>query len=194
MKVKFSRKFQRFAVSCVSIAFHFYFGYHVIGKENIPEGGCVVCPNHSQLSDGPLIAVCLGKHDTVRIMAKKELFSSWWLGPLIRSLGVFPIDRTNVDLTAIKTALQSVRSNNKLVIFPQGTRGAHEGETKRGAAMLAMKARAPILPVYISEDKRFRSHATIVIGKPFYPDAKQKDYGVVADEILHSIYQLKEQL
>ena len=31
-----------------------------IGRENIPEGGCVVCPNHVQLSDPPFAAVALG--------------------------------------------------------------------------------------------------------------------------------------
>ena len=51
------------------------------------------------------------------------------------------------DITAIKTALGSVRAGQKLIIFPQGTRHAVEGETKKGAAMLAVKTRAPILPM-----------------------------------------------
>ena len=36
--------------------------------------------------------------------------------------------------------------------------------------------------------------ATVVIGKPFLPDPKEKDYGVIADDILHRIYALKEQV
>lgn len=43
--------FQWFAVPFVALGFHIYFGYKVIGRENIPVGGCVVCPNHIQLSD-----------------------------------------------------------------------------------------------------------------------------------------------
>lgn len=50
--------------------------------------------------------------------------------------------------------------------------------------MLAVKTRAPILPMYITEGKRFRCRATVVIGKPFTPDPKQKDYGLIADDIL----------
>ena len=45
MKVKFHRWFQWFAVPFVALGFHIYFGYKVIGRENIPAGGCVVCPN-----------------------------------------------------------------------------------------------------------------------------------------------------
>lgn len=135
-----------------------------------------------------------GGKTPLRLMAKKELFRKKIFAWLIAALGAFPIDREGADITAIKTALGSVRAGQKLIIFPQGTRHAAEGETKKGAAMLAVKTRAPILPMYITEGKRFRCRATVVIGKPFTPDPKQKDYGLIADDILHRIYALKEQV
>nr|WP_297173942.1 lysophospholipid acyltransferase family protein [uncultured Agathobaculum sp.] len=194
MKVKFHRWMQWIAVPIVALVFHIYFGYKVIGRENIPAGGCVVCPNHVQLSDPPFAAVALGQGTPLRLMAKKELFRNRVFAWLIGALGAFPIDREGADITAIKTALGCVREGHKLIIFPQGTRDAAEGETKKGAAMLAVKTRAPILPMYISEGKRFRCRAWVVIGKPFMPDAKEKDYSVIADDILQHIYALKEQL
>ena len=195
MKFKFHRWFQWLAVPFVALGFQIYFGHKVIGRENIPVGGCMVCPNHVQLSDPPFAAVALGHQTPLRLMAKKELFQgnklfAW----LIAALGAFPIDREGADITAIKTALGAVREGRKLIIFPQGTRGAGEGETKKGAAMLAVKTRAPILPMYITENKSFRCKATVVIGEPFRPDAKEKDYGVIADDILHRIYALKEKV
>ena len=182
-------------VPFVALAFHIYFGYRIIGRENIPEGGCVVCPNHIQLSDPPFAAVALSHRTPLRLMAKKELFQgnklfAW----LIAALGAFPVDREGADITAIKTALSSVKAGQKLIIFPQGTRGAAEGETKKGAAMLAVKSRAPILPMYITEGKGFRCRATVVIGKPFTPDPKTKEYGALADDILRRIYALKEKV
>lgn len=194
MKHKYHRWFQWFAIPFVALAFHIYFGFKIIGRENIPEGGCVVCPNHVQLSDPPFAAVALGHTVPLRLMAKKELFRNRLFSWLIAALGAFPIDREGTDITAIKTALGEVRAGRKLIIFPQGTRDAAEGETKKGAAMLAVKTRAPILPMYISEDKGFRSKVKIVIGKPFTTDPKEKDYGAVADDILHRIYALKEQI
>ena len=134
MKFKYHRWFQWLVVPFVALAFHIYFGYRIIGRENIPEGGCVVCPNHIQLSDPPFAAVALSHRTPLRLMAKKELFQgnklfAW----LIAALGAFPVDREGADITAIKTALSSVKAGQKLIIFPQGTRGAAEGETKKGA-------------------------------------------------------------
>ena len=194
MKQKYHRWFQWFAVPFVALAFHIYFGFKVIGRENIPEGGCVVCPNHVQLSDPPFAAVALGHRIPLRLMAKKELFRKPLFAWLIAALGAFPIDRGGVDIDSIKTALGSVRAGQKLIIFPQGTRGASEGDAKKGAARLAVKTRAPILPMYISENKGFRCRATVIIGKPFLPDGKEKDYGAIADDILHRIYALKKQI
>lgn len=192
MKAKYHRWFQRIAIPVIEFAFHIYFGLKIIGRENIPEGGCVVCPNHVQLSDPPMAGVAISGSTPFRIMAKKELFAKKGLGRLITWLGAFPIDREGIDITAIKTALGAVKAGQKLIIFPQGTRGAGEDEAKNGAAMLAVKTKAPILPMYISEEKGFRTHVKIIIGKPFMPDSKQKDYSVVSEDILHRIYALKD--
>ncbi|MDO5141844.1 MAG: lysophospholipid acyltransferase family protein [Eubacteriales bacterium] len=195
MKYKFHRWLQAIAVPFIALAFHIYFGYRVIGRENIPAGGCVVCPNHVQLSDPPFAAIALGRRVPLRLMAKKELFQgNRFFAWLIGALGAFPVDREGTDISAIKTALGVVRGGDKLIIFPQGTRGAAEGETKKGAAMLAVKTRAPVLPMYITENKGFRCRATVVIGEPFLPEGKSKDYGAIADDILHRIYALKERI
>lgn len=185
--------FQKISIPLVALAFHLYCGYKVSGRENIPEGGCVICPNHSDVIDPPLAAAAMGNRYPIRIMAKKELFQGGFFDRLITWLGAFPVDRSRADLTAIKTALQSVRDGRKLLIFPQGTRGAGEHEAKEGAAMLALKTRAPIVPMYITEKKGFRSHARVVIGKPFLPDPKTRDYAAVSADILRRIYELREE-
>ena len=50
MKFKYHRWFQWLVVPFVALAFHIYFGYRIIGRENIPEGGCVVCPIFSEIT------------------------------------------------------------------------------------------------------------------------------------------------
>lgn len=67
-------------------------------------------------------------------MAKKELFQgnklfAW----LIAALGAFPVDREGADITAIKTALSSVKAGQKLIIFPQGTRRRGRGRDQEGS-------------------------------------------------------------
>jgi 1-acyl-sn-glycerol-3-phosphate acyltransferase len=191
---KYSRWFQWLAIPFVALAFHFYFGFRVIGRENIPEGGCVVCPNHCQNSDPPFAAVALGNRFPIRLMAKQELFSIKGLSPLITWLGAFPVNREIADIGAIKTALRSVRDGAKLIIFPQGTRSTDETTSKDGAAMLAIKTKAPVLPMYISENKGFRCKAFVVIGKPFYPEQNTKDYSAVSADIMHRIFALRDEV
>lgn len=188
---KFHRWFQRLALPFVQLAFHIHFKLRIIGRENMPEGGCVVCPNHNHNSDPPLAACGISNRYGIRIMAKKELFEVRGLSRLITWLGAFPIDRSRADLTAIKTALQAVKDGNKLIIFPQGTRGAGEDEAKDGAAMLALKTKAPIVPVYITEKKKKHGRVYVIVGKPFQPDPKSKDYAALSHEIMHRIYALR---
>lgn len=187
---KFHRWFQRIAIPFVSLAYHVHYRLKITGRENIPEGGCVVCPNHTSFADPPLAAVAITGKINVALMAKKELFERPRLGPLITWLGAFPVDRGRADITAIKTALQAVKDGRKLIIFPQGTRGAGENEAKEGAAMLAARTKAPILPIYISEKKQRFGRVNVVIGKPFMPAEGSRDYAAIAEDIVHHIYAL----
>lgn len=191
---KFSPFFQKIALPCIAGGFHIYCGLKIIGRENIPDGGCLVCPNHSDVIDPPMAAAVIGNRHQVRVMAKKELFRGGWFDVLITWLGAFPVDRSRADITAIKTALGAVRDGKKLLIFPQGTRGSSENEAKEGAAMLAVKTKAPIVPMYITENKGFRTHAVVVIGKPFLPAEGSKDYAALSEEILRRIYALREEI
>lgn len=191
---KYSPFFQKIALPCISAGFHIYCGLKVIGRENVPEGGCLICPNHSDVIDPPMAAAAVGGRHQIRVMAKKELFRGGMFDRLITWLGAFPVDRNRADITAIKIALGAVRDGKKLLLFPQGTRGSAENQAKDGAAMLALKTKAPIVPVYITENKGFRTHADVVIGKPFFPTAGGKDYAAVSEEILHRIYALRAEV
>ena len=86
-------------------------------------------------------------------MAKKELFGIPVLAQLIRMLGAFPVDRGGGDVGAIKNAVGIVEGGCCLGIFPQGHRYPGEDPrgtpTKNGAALIAVRASAPVVPVYI---------------------------------------------
>ena len=50
----------------------------------------------------------------VRYMAKKELFVTP-LGPLIRSLGAYPVDRGGSDVTSIRTTIRLAEEGDLVV-------------------------------------------------------------------------------
>lgn len=145
---------------------------HVRGKENIPDGdGYMICSNHISCADP--IMICAAFPKKVCYMGKKEVFKVPILGLLIRALGAFPVDRSGGNAGTIKNAIAKLKRGDCLGLFPQGTRckGKEIGETplKMGAAMIAVKANAAIVPVKIvMKDHRYRflRKATVVIGKP----------------------------
>lgn len=194
MKAKEHIWFQQIGIVAIQLAFKLWFGYRVIGRENIPAGGCVVCANHNQTSDPPLAAAAIGVGHPIAVMAKKELFTVPLFSRLITWLGAFPVDRGRADITAIKTSLRALKEGKKMLIFPQGTRGTEEDGAKEGAAMLAVRTGSPILPVYIAENKRFACRPYVVIGKAYAPPEKTRDYGPIADDILRRIYALREEI
>ena len=193
--MKYNRTFQALAIPIVNVYDHLKYNYHVIGREKVPDGGCVLVANHTQWADPVLVGTALGNQYPLVAMAKKELFQIKLLGPLISALCAFPVDRGTADIGAIKTSLKAVKEGKKLLIFPEGgTKHKAGDEAKVGAAMIAARTGAPIVPIYISENKKFRSKVYVVFGDAYIPEkTKSKDgYRAIADDMMRRIYALKE--
>ena len=147
----------------------------VINKHNFPkrkqkEGYIVAC-NHFSNFDPILLDIRFGRK--INFLAKKELFKNKLAGGLLKCLGGIKIDRQNNDITAFKNAMQVLKNNKPLGIFPEGTRNkgddtADMQQAKSGAIVFASKVGVPIIPMAIyRRPKLFRSNK-ILVGEPFY--------------------------
>jgi 1-acyl-sn-glycerol-3-phosphate acyltransferase len=152
--------------------FVFFARWEVQGKENIPkEGSVILAANHVSYWD-PIIVGCICPR-VVRFMAKKELFSYFIFGKILKSIYAFPVDRKKSDREAIKAALTVLKNNEVLGMFPEGMRVKNKklGEFKQGMAMIALKTQAPIVPIAIKNSEKifskgwFRSFQ-VIIGEP----------------------------
>ena len=94
------------------------------------------------------------------------------IGFLLKKAGVFGVKRGKADVAALKEAMRILRGVENLLMFPEGTRVKDEGasEARTGAAMFATRTGAPLLPVYIRQQKRAFSRSVVVIGEPYYPN------------------------
>ena len=160
VKRKGSRAY-RFCYATLAGIVGFLFNYKVINQsKERDEGGYIVCGNHVSATDA--IALCYAfRKNQVRFMAKKELFKIPVLASLIKMLGAFPVDRSGGDVGAIKSAVNLVKDGGCLGIFPQGHRYPGEDprqtKTKNGMALIALRAKADIVPTYIWRKKnRFK--------------------------------------
>lgn len=164
------------------------------GRDNIPEGPLVVCANHSSLMDAVLLAIAFGSRRQLFFMAKSELFKIPVLGGILKSAGVFPIERGEADINSIRTAIKHLKSGHKIMIFPEGTRFSEleSVAAKSGAVRIATKMKAPILPVYITTGKKLFRSTKIVIGEPYLPQTPtDKNYVPLADELMKKIFTLE---
>ena len=150
----------------------------VRGMENFPRRGpALVVINHLGDADAVLLAASIPA--TVDGMGKIELYEHWLVGPLFRAYGVIWVHRGRPDRKAIRAALDGLSQGRLVALAPEGRQSVIGGleEGTEGAAFLAMKSGAPIVPVAMTgtendniyERKWWkRARVTLAVGKPFH--------------------------
>lgn len=154
------------------------FKIRVEGRENVPrQGPVILVANHLSMLD-PIVLGCAISRP-IRFMAKHELFLNRLFAYVLTRLGAFPVRRGHADKEAFHTAFEVLSRGQVLGIFPEGTRSLN-GELQppySGAAILAEKTGAPVVPVgIVGTGKIVRKGATIPrhgritvrVGRPIY--------------------------
>lgn len=124
--------------------------------------------NHDSMLD-PLIVAWKCHRYHVRFLGKKELVKNPILRQMFRGLLMIPVDRHNMDMTALRACLRVLKEGHVLGIFPEGTR-RHEGvmeHLESGVAMMALRSNVPLLPVYISGKAKLFKPIDVYYGMPF---------------------------
>ena len=148
-------KFYIWIVRILGPAVRFIFRLHYHGVENEPDasqGPYVMICNHISNTD-PVFLCASGTKQQPHFMAKKELFKVPLLNKLVAALGAYPVDRGGADVSAIRNSVKMLGEGKSIGIFPQGHRQKGitpmEATLKNGAALIASRIGAPIVPVYI---------------------------------------------
>jgi len=126
--------------------------YRVIGKENIPQGACIIASKHQ--SEWETFKLHLLLHDPA-IVLKRELLNIPLIGWYMSRSGSIPIDRAGRTKTvnAMRDAArQAADQGRPIVIFPEGTR-ADPGASrpyKSGVAALYQELNIPVVPMALN--------------------------------------------
>ena len=151
------------------------------GLENVPRSGpFILAGNHCSNLDPAIIAWATGHQidRVIHFMAKAEMRSWPFAGWLASKTGAIFVRRGEGDRAAQRAALKALSEGRPIGLFPEGTRSrdGHLKAGRDGAAYLAMRTGAPVLPVGISGTHRIFPgksrwpHSTKVvvrIGEPF---------------------------
>ncbi|MCG8400139.1 MAG: 1-acyl-sn-glycerol-3-phosphate acyltransferase [Firmicutes bacterium] len=167
----------------------------------MPDSGPVLlCANHTGELDMFFIGYRIKRW--IFWMAKEELFKIPVVGILIRGLGAFPVKRGRGDMKSIRQVYRHLEEGNVVGIFPEGTRTgrrkAKNVKIRPGAALFALKSRAPIVPVAIEASYRPFSTVRVIFGKPFHLDIDEnKKYNKeeltgISKDIMSRVYSLLE--
>jgi 1-acyl-sn-glycerol-3-phosphate acyltransferase len=191
--------FYVFAKTVAAIVNKCAFFLKVKGRENTNNTGRVmVVANHVSWYDPVMLG---GEFQwKIHFIAKIELFKSDFSKAFLAKLGAFPVARGQGDIGAVRKSMEILREDKCLGIFPEGTRFAGEmGEFQRGAAAIALKTDAKIIPVYTKGPFRFFRQVKVIIGKPFYlkdiVNPKDKDaIDKGTNYLRNTLQKLKEEL
>ncbi len=114
------------------------------------QGAVIVC-NHISGIDPLLIQLCT--HRVVHWMVAREYFETPGMSIVFKALGSIPVNRAGVDTAATKLAIRLAQQGGLVGLFPEG-RVNETGDLllpgRPGAALIALKARVPVIPCYVS--------------------------------------------
>lgn len=172
---------------------------HMQGQEKIPRSGpAIVAINHLGFLDPAVGFAAIRRPDLTGWVADKHkknpLYSFF-----IRSAHGIWLDRENVDMQALRKALQALKEGRIFGLAPEGTRSPTRAmlPAKEGASYLAISSGAPVYPMAITgtEDSagdwlRLRKpQITLQVGEPFtlpplQPGNRQEAMARGTDEIM----------
>lgn len=187
----------------------------VIGEENIPSGGGVLfLSNHISALDVfciPWVIYTKYPQDSLRQVAKEELFRIPVIGWILGKIRAFPIRRGKADLSGIREIENFIRKD-KVVLYPEGTR-SRDGKLGKGNRMVGKFIRGAkpiVIPVAIrGSDKvvpvgsmlpRWGCEIEIIFGAPLDLSAELKIERVkessirIVDKVMGSISSLLNEM
>jgi 1-acyl-sn-glycerol-3-phosphate acyltransferase len=162
----------------------------VSGLENFPRRGpALIVFNHLGDTDAVLMMATLPFESPVEGIGKIELNEHWLVGPVFRAHGIIWVHRGQPDRKALRAALDGLAEGRMITLAPEGRQSVIGGleDGNAGAAFLALKSGAPIVPVVMTgtENSHIYGHlkrwqrapVTLKVGKPFvlpvYTDRQQ---------------------
>lgn len=174
----------------------FYFllkPFRFYGNKKVPDGACVFVGNHYTLFD-IVYPACL-TWDGIHFLSKKENMNAPLLGSLCRAVKVISVNRDGNDVRALLDCFKCLKNGEKISIYPEGTRNKTDAEMlpfKHGAAVMAIKAKVPVIPVMLYSKPRFFRCAHVLVGDPvdlseFYDRKLTDEEATKADDKIREV-------
>lgn len=134
------------------------------------KGGAVLAANHTTFSD-PFVVGSSFWYRKMNFFTADVVMATKTREKLLKAAGAIKVNRNIADIEAVRTAVQVLKKGRLLLIFPEGGVQAvgNVQAIKSGAALMAIQAGVPIIPLYICYTARWYQRRQVVVGEPVDP-------------------------
>ena len=137
----------------------------VVGRERIPPGACLFYANHTSSADAPAVVGAIPRR--IAILLKESLFRWPIVGTAFTLAHFIPVRRESHEsaIASMGKATDAMRNGQSFLIYPEGTRSP-DGRLqsfKKGAAVMAINAKVPVVPIACSGAHRIMWKRSLVI-------------------------------
>lgn len=165
------------------------------------DSAAVIVANHRSSVDPAFIQTCVRR--VVYWMVAREYCQAPVIGALLRAFQVIPVGRGGIDTAATKQAIRLAREGGLVGMFPEGRINQQPDllllPGRPGAALVALRARVPIIPVFIFDAPydgtalgplKMRAKVRVKIGQPIDLSeyfGREKEDGVLQEITLRAM-------
>lgn len=198
------------AVQFIKLGSRIGFKLKVTGREKLPDGACILCPNHASYLDGPILTSVLPWRvfRNIFFVGASDIFGSGPLGLLARFLRLIPVDPDANLVPAMRAEAYGLRRGRVLIVYPEGTRSIDGTvqEYRKGVAILAHHLQIPLVPVaqhgfydVWPRNRGFQGwkQLQIAFGEPVYPrpdEAPEEAYERLTNETRQRVIEMWQEL
>ncbi len=143
--------------------------YYPFGKPKM-KGAMLISANHRSMLD-PIVIHTAIPWRRLNCLATKDLYSTKARARFFNQMHCIVVDKVNFSLDSFHTVVNCLEEGKAVVIFPEGGLNHDQADTihsfKSGAVLMAHKAAAPILPLYLVKPEKWYQRYRIVVGQLF---------------------------
>ncbi len=191
---------ERVLVFLFRVLTHTIFRIHDEPLAKVPaRGPLIIVMNHINILEIPLIYAHLQPrpvHGLVLADRWKNPVVAWGLN----ACGAIPLERSGSNFGSIRRVFDVLKAGEIVLIMPEGTRSGdgHLGSGHPGVVLLAIKSKAPLLPIVSFGGEKYRENLKklrrtdfyLTVGEPFRLKAEGKavvgqDRKQMLDEIMY---------
>ena len=138
--------------------------------QKCPKGGVLISSNHPTFMD-PITLLTSFPWRRLHCLVTKDLYKNKLMTFMLERMHCIRVDKDNFSMASFHETVDRLKEGKAVVIFPEGQVNQGDGREvqafKSGAILMAHRASAPILPVYIVKREKWYCAQRVVIGEPF---------------------------